>query len=79
MYEETHVVLVSEPHKTRSLSVCGQLPIGRSPYKDQVLVAWVILAQNSLESHIFLLSTSLGKLCGCCWGVHFWAKLHMCK
>jgi len=42
MYEETHVILVNEPHKIRSLNVCEEFPIGCSPHKDQVLSAWVI-------------------------------------
>jgi hypothetical protein len=77
MYEETHAVLVSEPPKTRSLSVCEQLPIGCHPHKDQVLGAWVILAQNSWEFHIFCCSQVLGSCVGIV-GVYIFGQNYLC-
>jgi hypothetical protein len=45
--------LVSDFHEARFLNVYDYIPIGYNPHKDQVLSAWVILAQKH-ESFIFL-------------------------
>jgi hypothetical protein len=44
---------VSDFHKVSFLNVRDDIPIGYNPHKDQVLIAWLILAQKH-DNFIFV-------------------------
>ncbi len=43
VHKRKHTFLVSDPHKTKCLRTCDELPKRCNSHKDQVLGVWVIL------------------------------------
>jgi hypothetical protein len=57
--KQTYVFLMNDPHKTKFLNACDELPIGCSQHRDQVLNTLVILAQKYVSFIFCILHMTL--------------------